>query len=66
MTSSKNFNFKENIAKLEDIVKALETNGDIEESIKKYKQGVKIIEQCQSYLTKMKNEIKIIKGSLAE
>jgi exodeoxyribonuclease VII small subunit len=57
-----NKTLEENLKEIEVIVEKIE-NGDIslEESIKLYKEGVKILEQCNTKIDTIEKELLIIK-----
>ena len=53
--------FEENINALEDIIKKLEDeNVSLNDSIKLYKNGIKIVGQCNSMLDKVEKDIKML------
>jgi exodeoxyribonuclease VII small subunit len=50
-------------SELDDIlIKMQSTDTDIDESIKNYEQGLKLIQQMEDYLSKAENQIKEIKA----
>ena len=59
-SKEKNLDFEKSLAKLENIIEALE-DGDLplNESIKTFEEGVKLTQHCQELLTKA--ELKIQK-----
>ena len=49
--TKKNLNFEDSLAKLEGIVDALEDNDvSLEESVKKFEEGIKLVKDCQKQL----------------
>ena len=53
--------FEENVESLEKIIKSLEDeNISLSESMKLYKNGVKLVGQCNQMLDKVEKEIKIL------
>ena len=49
--TKKNLNFEDSLAKLESIVDAIEDNDvSLEESVKKFEEGIKLVKDCQSQL----------------
>ena len=62
---AKELKFEDTMKKLEAIVESLETGGmDVDESLKKYQEGVKLLAICRKRLddTKRKVEVLIKKG----
>lgn len=59
--------FEEAIKKLEEIVNSLE-NGDfaLEESLKLYEEGVKLVNLCNKKITNVEKSIKILLNSDGE
>ena len=52
--TKKNLNFEDSLAKLESIVDALEDNDvSLEESVKKFEEGIKLVKDCQSNSKKL-------------
>lgn len=58
-------NFEESLARLEEIVRALE-NGEksLDDSMKLYEEGVRLIRVCSSELEGAETRIKILKETL--
>ena len=55
--------FEESLAKLEEIVEAIETGQvPLEESIAKYADGIKLIKQCRSILDRAEKKVEILVG----
>ena len=63
----KEISFEEAIKKLEDIVNSLE-NGDfpIEESLKLYEEGIKLVNICTTKINNIEKSIKILSNSNGE
>ncbi len=63
----KEITFEEAIEKLENIVNSLE-NGDfpIEESLKLYEEGIKLVNICTSKINNIEKSIKILTNSDGE
>ena len=63
----KELSFEEAIQKLEEIVNALES-GDfaLEESLKLYKEGVKLVNLCNNKITNVEKSVKILLNSNGE
>jgi len=62
---AKELKFEDMVKKLEEIVDNLETGGiNVEESLKKYQEGVKLLALCRKRLdeTKRKVEVLVKKG----
>ena len=59
-------NFEESLARLEEIVRALE-NGEksLDDSMKLYEEGVRLIRVCSSELDGAEAKIKILKETLS-
>ena len=59
-------NFEESLARLEEIVRALE-NGEksLDDSMKLYEEGVRLIRVCSSELDSAEAKIKILKETLS-
>jgi exodeoxyribonuclease VII small subunit len=61
MPKEKN-NFAESYKKLEEISEWFEReNIDLEEGIKKFEEGTKLVKELKDYLEKMENKIKELK-----
>lgn len=57
----KKFDFNEGLAKLEDIVKAMESDDlSLEDSLKYFEQGVALTKQCQSALSAAEQKIALL------
>lgn len=62
MTVEKKFSFSKSYSELQKIVEWFEGNEiDLEEGIKKFEEGAKIVKDLKDYLDKMENRIKEIK-----
>lgn len=63
----KELSFEEAIQKLEEIVNALES-GDfaLEESLKLYEEGVKLVNLCNNKITNVEKSVKILLNSNGE
>ncbi len=55
------FDFEKSLTELEDLVEAME-DGDLplEESLKKFEQGIRLIRNCQSALTEAEQKVEIL------
>ena len=59
--ATKNKNFEESIARLEAIVKLLESGeASLDESIKLYSEGVKLVGECNKRLDETERKIKLL------
>ncbi|MAW06956.1 MAG: exodeoxyribonuclease VII small subunit [Halobacteriovoraceae bacterium] len=66
MSKSKN-SFEDSMLALEKIVQELESGKtSLEESIKKYEEGVKVYKSCRSLLDKAEKKITILTDKLTE
>lgn len=60
--SDKKFNFSKSYEELQKIVEWFEKDDvDLEDGIKKFEEGIKIVKEMKDYLGKMENKIKEIK-----
>lgn len=58
---SEDINFEENMKKLEEIANELETgNLDLDNSVKKFEEGMKISKQCSDILEKAEKKITML------
>ena len=63
----KNASFEENLERLENIVRDLESgNVSLNESMKKYEEGVKVFKSCKDLLSKAEKKIVQLTDSLEE
>ena len=61
--TKKNLNFEDSLAKLEGIVDALEDNDvSLEESVKKFEEGIKLVKDCQSQLKEAELKVNKLMG----
>mgnify|MGYP001265090021 FL=1 len=61
--TKKNLNFEDSLAKLESIVDALEDNDvSLEESVKKFEEGIKLVKDCQSQLKEAELKVNKLMG----
>ena len=61
--TKKNLNFEDSLAKLESIVDALEYNDvSLEESVKKFEEGIKLVKDCQSQLKEAELKVNKLMG----
>lgn len=61
--SEKTLDFEQSIKQLEEIASELETdNLTLDESVKKFEQGMKISKQCKEMLDKAEKKITILIG----
>jgi exodeoxyribonuclease VII small subunit len=62
MPSLKSFNFKKSYQDLQNIVEWFEQEEiDLEEGIKKFEEGSKLVKELKEYLEKVENKIKELK-----
>ena len=62
MPTDKKFNFAKSYGELQKIVEWFEKEDvDLEEGIKKFEEGIKIVSVLKEYLGKMENKIKELK-----
>lgn len=62
MTINKNFNFKKSYQELQNIVEWFEQEEiDLEEGIKKFEEGSKLVKELKEYLEKVENKIRELK-----
>lgn len=62
MTASKNLNFKKSYQELQNIVEWFEQEEiDLEEGIKKFEEGSRLVKELKEYLEKVENKIKELK-----
>jgi exodeoxyribonuclease VII small subunit len=62
MPSQKSFNFKKSYQELQNIVEWFEQEEiDLEEGIKKFEEGSKLVKELKEYLEKVENKIKELK-----
>lgn len=67
MTKKKSFNFKETFNKLEKINSWFqEEDIDLDEALKKYKEGVGLIKEAKEHLKETENEFEEIQKELEE
>ena len=60
--SSKSFNFKKSYQELQNIVEWFEQEEiDLEEGIKKFEEGSKLVKELKEYLEKVENKISELK-----
>lgn len=66
-TANSTTNFEKALKELEQIVKELES-GDVnlDESLKKFEQGIELYKKCRSTLETAEKKIKILSDSLKE
>ena len=56
-----NINFEENMKQLEGIVQELESGKlNLDDSMKKFEEGIKISKKCSSYLEKAEKKITLL------
>ena len=59
--AEKNINFEENMKQLEVIVQELESGKlNLDDSMKKFEEGIKISKNCSSYLEKAEKKITLL------
>ena len=59
-------NFEESLARLEEIVKALESGEkSLDDSMKLYEEGVRLVRLCSSELDGVEAKIKILKETVS-
>ena len=67
MVSKKKVTFEENLAALERIVQELESGKvSLDESLKKYEEGVKVYKNCRDLLQKAEKKITLLTDKLDE
>ena len=60
-------NFEESLQELENIVRSLESgNVGLDESLKKFEEGIKLYKSCRLTLDKAEKKIKVLNDSLKE
>lgn len=66
-TSDSTTNFEKSLKELEQIVRELES-GDVnlDQSLKKFEQGIELYKKCRSTLENAEKKIKILSDSLKE
>lgn len=65
--SKKAINFEESLQSLEKIVSELESgNISLDESLKKYEEGVKVFKSCKSLLSKAEKKVQTLTSTLEE
>ena len=65
--SKKNNNFEESLQDLEKIVTELESGKiSLDESLKKYEEGVKVFKSCKELLSKAEKKIQSLTSTLEE
>jgi exodeoxyribonuclease VII small subunit len=65
--SKKNISFEENLQNLEKIVADLESGKiSLDDSIKKYEEGVKVFKSCKVMLSRAEKKIQILSDTLEE
>ena len=63
----KNKNFEENLQSLEKIVAELESGKiSLDDSLKKYEEGVKVFKSCKDLLSKAEKKIQTLTSTLEE
>lgn len=59
--SEKNQTFEESFARLEQIVKALESgNLSLDDSLSAFEEGVRLVNKCNTQLTEAEQKVKIL------
>ena len=65
--SKKVKNFEENLQVLEKIVSELESGKiSLDDSLKKYEEGVKVFKACKSLLSKTEKKVQVLTSALEE
>lgn len=58
---SDSFNFEKSLAELDSLVETMEQgNLTLEDSLKKFESGIKLIRECQHALTKAEQKVQIL------
>ena len=67
MAKAKTFNFGESFEALSTIVDQLES-GDIglDQALKQYEEGLKLVSECKKQLTQVENKVKVIRDKYVE
>ncbi len=61
---TKNYNFEEALSRLEELVNELEGgNVQLDDMLKKYEEGAKLIKFCLTKLEKAEKKIQLLSGS---
>jgi exodeoxyribonuclease VII small subunit len=67
MKENENRNFENSLKELEQIVRQLESGEmDLDESLEKFEQGIKLYKNCRLTLENAEKKIKILSDSLKE
>ncbi|ORU93803.1 MAG: exodeoxyribonuclease VII small subunit [Cycloclasticus sp. symbiont of Bathymodiolus heckerae] len=69
MAKSKKLDLESSLQSLEDLVDRMENGGlTLEESLKEFEQGIKLIQTCQKSLTEAEQKVEILlsKSALAK
>ncbi len=69
MAKAKKLNLESSLQSLEELVDRMENGGlSLEESLKEFEQGIKLIQSCQSALTDAEQKVEILlsKSALAK
>lgn len=60
--ATKSFNFAKSFEDLQKIVDDLESGDvDLNEALKQYEDGLKLVQQCKKQLSEVENKVKVIK-----
>jgi exodeoxyribonuclease VII small subunit len=61
MAKEKNMSFEESVARLEQIVQAIESGEvGIEESLAKYEQGMELVKRCRAILDRAEKRMEVL------
>lgn len=62
LMKSKSFQFSTAFDRLTNIVESLETGKiDLDEALKQYEEGLKIVQECKKQLQQVENKVKVIR-----
>ena len=65
--TTKSFNFAKSFEDLQKIVDALESGDiDLNQALKQYEEGLKLVQQCKKQLSEVENKVKVIKDKYGD
>lgn len=60
--AKKQFNFSKSFQELESLVEELESGEiSLDEALRKYEDGLKVVKECKAYLSDVENKVKVIR-----
>ena len=66
-SKSKSFNFAQAFENLNKIVDGLESGEvDLDQALKQYEEGLKLVQECKKQLTSVENKVKVIREKYGE